>query len=247
MRCNAVGLAFAKTAAAPSDCFAAQAQLSSNEAFPMTGPLASVGPALVSVYAALRGAALMQAASQRGVLDTIAALASVATTLSLMVLALFAVHVLWNYRKTYTKVNSLIDRLHGDLTPLIRHATSIADNVDFVTTSIRTDIQKVNDTIDTANDRVQRALLMAEGVFLSTASTVRGVRRGAASFGAPSGTDLASDELDAAESADDLELEDDDLEIQEEDDGDDRNPESAAQALPAAPRVRPRPRNRRRA
>jgi len=265
MRCNAVGLAFAKTAAAPSDGSAAATQLSSNEAFPMTGPLASVGPALVSIHTALRGAAFMQAASQRGVLDTIAALASVATTVSLMVLALFAVHVLWNYRKTYTKVNSLIDRLHGDLTPLIRHATSIADNVDFVTTSIRTDIQKVNDTIDTANDRVQRALLMAErrlnefnallavvqaeaeGVFLSTASTVRGVRRGAASFGAPSGTDLASDELDAAESADDLELEDDDLEIQEEDDGDDRNPESAAQALPAAPRVRPRPRNRRRA
>ena len=128
----------------------------------MTGLLASVGPALVSTHAAMRGAPLMQAVTQRGVLDTIGALASVATTLSLMVLALFAVHVLWNYRKTYTKVNSLIDRLHGDLTPLVRHATAIADNVDFVTTSIRTDVQKVNDTIDTANDRVQRALLIAE-------------------------------------------------------------------------------------
>jgi len=231
----------------------------------MTSLLAFVGPALLSSFATARGVAIMQQVGQRGVLDTIAALASVATTLSLMVLAIFAVQVLWNYRKTYTKINSLIDRLHGDLAPLIRHATSIADNVDFVTTSIRTDIQKVNDTIDTANDRVQRALLMAErrlnefnallavvqdeaeGVFLSTASTVRGVRRGAASFGARSGTDLASDELDAADPAEDLEPEDDDLENQEEDDGDDRNPESAAQALPAAPRVRPRARNRRRA
>jgi uncharacterized protein YoxC len=232
----------------------------------MTGLLESVGPALVSTHAAMRGAALVQSGTQRGVLDTIGALASVATTVSLMVLALFAVHVLWNYRKTYTKVNSLIDRLQGDLAPLIRHATSIADNVDFVTTSIRTDVQKVNDTIDTANDRVQHALLTAErrlnefnallavvqaeaeGVFVSTASTVRGVRRGAATFGAPSGTDLASDELDAAELAEDLELEGDDLEIQEEEEnGDDRNPESAAQALPAAPRVRPRTRNRRRA
>ncbi len=231
----------------------------------MTSLLAFVGPALLSSFATARGVAIMQQVGQRGVLDTIAALASVATTLSLMVLAIFAVQVLWNYRKTYTKINSLIDRLHGDLAPLVRHATSIADNVDFVTTSIRTDIQKVNDTIDTANDRVQRALLMAErrlnefnallavvqdeaeGVFLSTASTVRGVRRGAASFGARSGTDLASDELDAADPAEDLEPEDDDLENQEENDGDDRNPESAAQALPAAPRVRPRTRNRRRA
>jgi hypothetical protein len=203
--------------------------------------------------------------SDRSVLDTIAALASVATTLSLMVLAAFAVQVLWNYRKTYTKVNNLLDRLHGDLTPFLRHATAIADNVDFVTTSIRADVQKVNETIDTANDRVQRALLMAErrlnefnallsvvqdeaeGVFLSTASTVRGVRRGAATFGARGGTDLASESLDAADPAEDLELEDDDLETQEEDDGDDRNPESAAQALPTAPRVRPRTRNRRRA
>jgi uncharacterized protein YoxC len=237
----------------------------------MISLLAPVGSTLPSSHGALPDAALLQSAAQRGVLDTIAALASVATTLSLMVLALAAVHVLWNYRKTYAKVNSLIDRVHGDLTPLIRHANTIADNVNFLTTSIRSDIQKVNNTIDSANERVERALSVAErrlnefnallavvqaeaeGVFVSTASTVRGVRRGAASFGARSGTDLASDELDAAELAEDLELESldglegDDLEIQEEDDGDDRDPESAAQALPAAPRVRPRARSRRRA
>ena len=229
----------------------------------MSSLLGSVGPALVA-STAVRDAAALQV-GQRTVLDTIGALASVATTLSLMVLALFAVQVLWNYRKTYTKVNNLIDRLHGDLAPLIRHATSIADNVNFVTTAIRTDVQRVTDTIDIANDRVQHALLTAEqrlnefnallevvqgeaeGAFVSAASTVRGVRRGAASFGARGGTDLASDELDAADLADDSELDDDDLEIQEEDDGDDRNSESTAQALPAAPRLRPRTRNRRRA
>jgi uncharacterized protein YoxC len=235
----------------------------------MISLLAPVGLTLPSSHGALPDAALLQSAAQRGVLDTIAALASVATTLSLMVLALAAVHVLWNYRKTYAKVNSLVDRVHGDLTPLIRHANTIADNVNFLTTSIRSDIQKVNNTIDSANERVERALSVAErrlnefnallavvqaeaeGVFVSTASTVRGVRRGAASFGARSGTDLASDELDAAELAEDLELESldglegDDLEIQEKDDGDDRDPESTAQALPAAPRLRPRARSRR--
>jgi hypothetical protein len=231
----------------------------------MTSLLASGGPTFVHIVAALRGAAIMQRVTERNVLDTIAALASLATTLSLTVLAVFAVIALWNFRKTYAKVDRLIDRLHGELTPLVRHSTAIADNLNFVTTAIRSDVQKVHDTIDTANDRVQRALLAAErrlnefnallavvqdeaeGVFLSTASTVRGVRRGAASFGAPSGTDLASDELDPADPADELEPEGDDLEIQEEDDGDDHNPESAAQALPTAPRIRPRTRNRRRA
>jgi uncharacterized protein YoxC len=235
----------------------------------MISLLAPVGSTLASSNGGLPAAASLQAAAQRGVLDTIAALASVATTLSLMVLALAAVHVLWNYRKTYAKVNALVDRVHGDLTPLIRHANAIADNVNFLTTSIRSDIQKVNNTIDSANERVEQALSVAErrlnefnallavvqaeaeGVFVSTASTVRGVRRGAASFGARSGTDLASDELDAAELAEDLELESldglegDDLEIQEKDDGDDRDPESTAQALPAAPRLRPRARSRR--
>jgi hypothetical protein len=231
----------------------------------MTSLLAPGGPALLHIIAAMRGAVTMQRVTERDVLDVITALAGVATTLSLAVLAVFAVIVLWNFRKTYAKVNALLDRLHGDLTPLVRHTTAIADNVNFVTTAIRADVEKVHETIETANERVQRALLVAErrlnefnallsvvqdeaeGVFLSTASTVRGVRRGAATFGAPRGTDLASDELDGADSAEDFERDEDDLELQEEDDGDDRNPESTAQALPTAPRVRPRPRNRRRA
>ena len=232
----------------------------------MISLLASVGPTLL-----LRAGAMMQRVVERDTLDTIAVIASIATTLALLLLALVAARVLWSFRSTHTKLNGLIERLQSDVAPLIRHANAIADDVNFLTTSIRSDIQKVNNTIDSANDRVKRALTVAErrvnefnallsvvqneaeGVFVSTASTVRGVRQGAAAFRARSGTDLASEELDAAEVAEDLELESldglegDDLEIQEEDDGDDRDPESAAQALPAAPRVRPRPRNRRRA
>jgi uncharacterized protein YoxC len=228
--------------------------------------LASVGSTFV-----LRTTALLQRVVERDTLDTIAVVASIATTLALLLLALVAARVLWSFRSTHTKVNALIERLQSDVAPLIRHANAIADNVNFLTTSIRSDIQKVNNTIDSANDRVKRALTQAErrlnefnalmavvqseaeGVFVSTASTVRGVRRGAASFSARSGTDLASEELDAAELAEDLELESldglegDDLDIQEEEDGDDRDPESAAQALPAAPRVRPRAGSRRRA
>src|SRR3569623_1969863 len=83
----------------------------------------------------------------------------------------------------------------------------------------------------------------AEHVFVSTASTVRGVREGAAAFRHRNGMDLASDELDAA---DDLGAAGD-IEFQEEVDGYDRKPQSAAETLPAAPRVRPRQRSARRA
>lgn len=231
----------------------------------MTSLLAFAGPAVLQSAAAVQDTVIMKQVGGRGLLDTIAAIASIAMLVSVMLVALVVARLLWSYRTTYKKVNSLLDRLHGDLAPLVRNANAIADNVNFVTTSIRTDVQKVSDTIDTANDRVQHALSLAEhrlnefnallsvvqdeaeGVFLSTASTVRGVRRGAATFRSRGGTDLASEELDAADPADDVELDEDDLETQEEDDGDDRNPESAAEALPTAPRVRPRARSRRRA
>jgi uncharacterized protein YoxC len=153
-------------------------------------------------------------------------------------------------------VKGLLDRVYADLTPLIRNTTSISDNVVQVTNTIRDDIRNVSTTIETVNktmrdamasteQRVQdfNALLAvaqeeAEQLFLSTASTVRGVQRSAEALRDPDGTDLASEELDAAIEPDDF---------QEEGDGDDSSSESAAQTRPTAPRVRPRAGNRRRA
>jgi uncharacterized protein YoxC len=153
-------------------------------------------------------------------------------------------------------VKGLLDRVYADLTPLIRNTTTISDNVVQVTNTIRDDIRNVSTTIETVNktmrdamasteQRVQdfNALLAvaqeeAEQLFLSTASTVRGVQRSAEALRDPDGTDLASEELDAAIEPDDF---------QEEGDGDDSSSESAAQTRPTAPRVRPRAGNRRRA
>src|SRR5215831_4370956 len=80
----------------------------------------------------------------------------------------------------------------------------------------------------------------AERLFVSTASTVRGVRRGTKAYRERRGTDLASDELDAA-------VEADATMNQEVADGTDSSPEPTAPTLPPGPRVRPRPRDRRRA
>ena len=230
----------------------------------MTSLLAPLGALLVQVAATSRDTLIMkQVVADRGLFEQITAVASTLITLTLLVLVVVAVPVAWNFRTSYKKVNHLLDRIYGDITPIMRHASSISDNIDFVTTSIRTDVQKVNATINTANERVQRALLLAEhrlnefnallavvqreaeGVFLSTASTVRGVRRGAAALHERGGTDFASDELDPDELDDEIELATTDIDIEEEGDGHDSDAEPTAQALPAAPRVRPRSRSRR--
>ncbi|HEY4132826.1 MAG TPA: DUF948 domain-containing protein [Gemmatimonadaceae bacterium] len=204
----------------------------------------------------------------RSIAEQVTAISTAITTIALMVLAVVTALAAWRFRNTYNKVDTLLDRLHGELSPVMQHARVIADNVNYVTTVVRADLAKVDATIDDANERVKdavdaaerrltefNALLAvvqeeAEQVFLSTASTVRGVRRGAATFHDRGGTDFASDELDPADVADAIEQQlDGQLELvsQEERDGDDSDTQSATEALPTAPRVRPRTRRPRRA
>jgi hypothetical protein len=78
----------------------------------------------------------------------------------------------------------------------MRHASTIADNANYISTSIRVDIQQVRQTIATANQKLVESVALAEdrikelnallavvqeeaeGAFVSTASTLRGVRTG---------------------------------------------------------------------
>ena len=140
------------------------------------------------------------AVPQRGWFDTVTAVASGLMTIALLVLAVALVPAAWNFRKSYAKVSDLLDKVYGDINPLMRHASAIADNVNYITTSVRTDVQQVNATIAAANQRLQQAMALteqrlgefnallevvqeeAETMFIATASTVRGVRTGAAAL-----------------------------------------------------------------
>lgn len=139
---------------------------------------------------------------------------------------------------------------------------TVRGNMDRVDETIAAANERVENAVRVAEDRLNEfnALLAvvqeeAEGLFLSAASTVHAVRGGAAAFRAEadfeqprrsrgsrarSGMDLASDELETAAEADELET-------QEVADGHDGNPEPAAEALSGAPRIRPRARDSRRA
>ena len=185
---------------------------------------------------------MRQAAAERGWFETMTAVASGLMSIALLVLAVALVPAAWNFRKSYAKVSALLDKVYGDVNPLMRHASAIADNVNYVTTSVRSDIQQVNATIASANQRLQQAVALteqrlnefnallevvqheAETMFVATASTVRGVRTGAASLHHEDDGEAARrDSLPASE---------------ELDDGDDDS--DAFEAGTTRPRVRPR-------
>ncbi|MBA3340793.1 MAG: hypothetical protein H0T48_03070 [Gemmatimonadaceae bacterium] len=128
--------------------------------------------------------------------QTVTTVASGLASIALLVLAVALVPAAWNFRKSYAKISDMLDRIYGDINPLMRHASTIADNVNYISTSVRVDIQQVSQTVAMANQKLVtsvaaaeerikelNALLAvvqeeAESAFITTASTLRGVRTG---------------------------------------------------------------------
>jgi uncharacterized protein YoxC len=188
----------------------------------MTVSFARAGAWLLVQSAQQADTVLMRVVGQeRGWFETATSIASGLMSVALLVLTAALVPAAWNFRKSYKKISELLDRVYGDVNPIMRHASAIADNVNYVTTSIRTDVQQINATIAAANQRLQQAVNLteerlrefnallevvqqeAETMFVATASTVRGVRTGAAALhteddegDAHGATALASEELD---------------------------------------------------
>src|SRR6478735_4247854 len=148
---------------------------------------------------------MRQVGQERGWFEKTTAVASGLMTIALLVLAVALVPAAWNFRKSYAKVSDLLDRVYGDINPLMRHASAIADNVNYITTSVRTDVQQVKalteQRLGEFNALLEVVQEEAEGMFIATASTVRGVRTGAAALhtedeDAPSATGPTPEEHD---------------------------------------------------
>ena len=169
--------------------------------------------------------------AERGWFETVSGIASGLLSITLVVLTVFVAPAAWSFWKTFRKTRKLIDRVYADITPLTHHASSIADNLDYITTSIRNDVQQVNATIASANRRLHQAVELtenrlnefnallqvvqqeAEQAFVSTASAVRGVRRGAAALGGLD--DDADDTAGGNEHGDDSESDEDTIDGRE--------------------------------
>jgi uncharacterized protein YoxC len=173
-----------------------------------------------------------QIAATPSVFDRFVSIASGVLTILICLFVIALVPVLWNLRRSFQRMSGLLERFHGEVQPIVRHATSVADNVNYITTSIRNEVQQINATITAANERLREAVHVterrltdfnallkvvqeeAEQMFVSTASAVRGVRTSASALSEPgNGTNFArpeaeDDELDEeeAEDLDQLEL-----------------------------------------
>lgn len=201
-------------------------------------------------------------AVERGWFEMVTGIASVLTSITLLVFTIFAAPAAWSFWKTYRKTRELLDRVYADITPLTHHASNIADNLDYITSSIRNDVQQVNATIAAANRRLTQAVELtetrinefnallevaqqeAEQAFVSTAAVVRGVRTGAATFGGLHGAFADDDEGPGGEEhGDDSESDDedtfDDAQRNRERGSGDGNPEEA-RSTSARPRLRSR-------
>lgn len=134
--------------------------------------------------------------AEPGLWEKVISVASGVMTISIIVLTVALVPAAWNFRQSYKKTSEMLDKIYGDINPLMRHASAIADNVDYISTAIRVDIQQVSQTVAAVNQRLQQATAAAEdrinqlnalldvvqeeaeSAFVTTASTIRGVQTG---------------------------------------------------------------------
>jgi hypothetical protein len=132
-----------------------------------------------------------------GWVQWVTSIATVIIAVALVVASLAFVALALAARKMVGRVNALVGRLQEGAAPVLRHGQDVAENVNYITTSVRDDVQRFKGTLHTAQVKLERAAQTterrigdfnallevvqeeAEQIFLSTASTVRGVRAGA--------------------------------------------------------------------
>lgn len=137
-----------------------------------------------------------QVTAEPGTFSKITSIASGIMTIALTVLTVFLVPAAWNFRQTYKKVNELIDRVYGDVAPLVRSASVLTEDAREIVASVKGDVRQVQQTVAAANARLLKAVREAEerldqfnalievvqeeaeNTFVETAATVRGVRTG---------------------------------------------------------------------
>lgn len=215
----------------------------------MNASIAHAGSWLLLQGAAHPDTVLMrQVGGVHGWFEAISTVASALLTLTFVVLVALLVGAAWEIRRISRETHAMITRFSGDATPLIQQAAVIITNVYTMTTTLRGQMEKAQATIDLAQEGLRKAVVEteerlsefnallhvvqeeAEGVFVATASTVRGVRAGASSL----------------HNADDEDAEDDDSDLASEemndgyDDDYDDTGSDTPQARTTGPRIRAR-------
>lgn len=158
------------------------------------------------------GPALFQAVPRDG-LSVAADISIVIVAVAVVVLALVLTVVLVRIKRVLAEIRSGVRQHFG---PVAERARGISENVEFITKSLRDDVDRLNGSVTALTDRLKQAsdrmedriedfnALMevvqdeAEDIFIDTAATVRGVRAGVGSIAggrrrAPADGDPAGD------------------------------------------------------
>jgi hypothetical protein len=181
----------------------------------------------------LQSAASADAARQAsgGLVEVVAIIAIAVIGLVLIALLAVLIPAVLGLRKTAVKMETLMDRISGELDPILGHARRVADNAEHISTVVRADVGEVSGTLTRANDRLNLALDATERrvrelgallrlfqdevehTFVSGSSMLRGFRAGADSLRYD-----AMDLLDELDELDELEDEDDEDLVEDFDD-----------------------------
>jgi uncharacterized protein YoxC len=178
----------------------------------------------------LQSAASADAARQAsgGLVEVVAIIAIAVIGLVLIALLAVLIPAVLGLRKTAVKMETLMDRISGELDPILGHAKRVADNAEHISTVVRADVGEVSGTLRRANDGLNLALDATERrvrelgallrlfqdevehTFVSGSSMLRGFRAGADS--------LRYDAMDLLDELDELEDEDDEDLVEDFDD-----------------------------
>jgi methyl-accepting chemotaxis protein len=129
-----------------------------------------------------------------GVLTVIALILWILLSLVILGGLVYALPTLRRLSDLLQRMDRVFARTERDLEPVLEHLRRSADDMDYVTSAIRSDVEAVGDTVDQAARSTQRMLRMAEEraveingflevvqeeaeeTFLSTASLLRALR-----------------------------------------------------------------------
>ena len=133
--------------------------------------------------------------------DIVAKATDIVILVAAAAVTILSVYVVWGVAQLRSILREVRRSLHQNLGPVSDRARSISENVQFITQAVRTDVERLNASVQAltarlhqASDRMEERIeefnaLMevvqseAEDIFLDTAATVRGVREGARSLG----------------------------------------------------------------
>ena len=152
----------------------------------------------------------LQAADTVVMIQARDALGTTAVVASLLVLAVFLavlVVIVLEVRKVHVSLKRFSDHLQGRLDPILDRGLEVSANIEFISSAVRMDVQRVSESVRSLSDRLQSAsdrmeervqefnALMevvqaeAEDVFIGSAAAARGVRAGARVFSSPESLD----------------------------------------------------------